>query len=118
MKKIILISLILLNGCALQIGQYDSNEYMLVNQIRTKAQLQQCTKKNVDDLYFIGLQLKNYSQYLPDNEQVFNLTNDLFTIIDELNKRENFSIAFCQAKLNIIEVSAEKIQQVIGNKPR
>jgi PBP1b-binding outer membrane lipoprotein LpoB len=118
MKKLILISLLLLNGCALWMAPYDNNEYALVNKVRTISQLGDCTKKNIDSMYFTALELKNYSEMLPRNDQTIALTKDLFTVVEEMKKRTDFSSVYCKAKLNIIEISAEKIQHAIGNKPR
>ena len=118
MKKLILMSLLLLNGCALWMAPYDNNEYALVNKVRTISQLGDCTKKNIDSMYFTALELKNYSEMLPKNDQTIVLTKDLFTVVEEMKNRTDFSNIYCKAKLNIIEISAEKIQHVIGNKPR
>jgi PBP1b-binding outer membrane lipoprotein LpoB len=118
MKKLILISLLLLNGCALLMAPYDNNEYALVNKIRTTSQLGECTKTNIDSMYFTALELKNYSELLPKNDQTIVLTKDLFTLLDEMHQRKDFGDVYCKAKLNIIEISSEKIQRVIGNKPR
>jgi hypothetical protein len=124
MKKLIIsCSFVLLSGCSmlqdLWVANYDTNEYLLVNKIRTIAQLKKCDEFSVNMLYSSTLELKNFSQYLPRNRQSIELNNDLFKIVDELhNKPQPIGNVYCQAKLNIIEHSAERIQQVTGSKPR
>ena len=100
------------------IGPYDPNEYYLVTQIRTLAELNTCGRNTVELLYLDSAELKNYSQYLPNNEAEIKLTADLFRLIEELHNKENPSESYCKAKLNIIAKSAERIQQVTGSKPR
>lgn len=119
MKKLLYSLLIcLVTGCSLMIGPYDPNEYYLVTQIRTIAELNFCGHNTVEMLYLDGAELKNYSQYLPNNEAEIKLTTDLFRLIEELHNKENPGEAYCKAKLNIIAKSAERIQQVTGSKPR
>ena len=124
MKKILLVcAFFALTGCStlenLWVASYDTNEYLLVNKIRTISQLKKCDEFSVNILYSSTLELKNFSQYLPRNKQSIELNEDLFKIVDELhNKPQPISAVYCQAKLNIIERSAERIQQVTGSKPR
>jgi len=110
--------ILMLSGCSLMIGSFDPIEYSYVNRIRTQAQLVDCSKLNVYIMYTQTLELKNYSQYLPDNDQEIALVNDLYKLVDGLHKIDNPSPAYCKAKMNIIESSAESIQKVTGNKPR
>lgn len=118
MKKIILITAVLLSGCSLWMANYDSFEYSLVNKVRTQAIIGDCSSENVKNLYNTTLELKNFTQYIPRNDATINLANQLYTIVDELHKRENPSPAYCKAKLNTIAKSAEEIQRVVGSKPR
>jgi hypothetical protein len=123
MKKLFLLCATLLTGCSLMIGPYDANEYFLVTQIRTVAEAANCnnpifTANTFELLYVDAAELKNYSQYLPNNDAEIKLTSDLFRIVEELHNKENPSVAYCKAKLNIIAKSAERIQQVTGSKPR
>lgn len=123
MKKLIILCATLLAGCSLMIGKYDPNEYYLVTQIRTVAETANCnnpiyTANTFELLYIDATALKNYSQYLPNNEAEIKLTSDLFKMVEELHNKENPSVAYCKAKLNIISQSAERIQQVTGSKPR
>ena len=118
MKKIILISAVLLSGCSLWMANYDSSEYSLVNKVRTQAIVGDCSSENVKKLYDTTLELKNFAQYIPRNAATIGLANQLYVIVDELHKRENPSPAYCKAKLNTIAKSAEEIQRVVGSKPR
>jgi hypothetical protein len=123
MKKLIILCATLLTGCSLLIGPYDANEYFLITQIRTLAETVNCnnpihTSNTFELLYFDAAELKNYSQYLPNNDAEIKLTSDLFKIVEELYNKENSSPEYCKIKLNIIAKSAERIQQVTGSKPR
>lgn len=118
MKTLLLSSLLVLSGCSLWMAPYDTNEYKLVNQVRTIAQLEKCDKDSITNLYNTTLELKNFSEYLPRNDATIGMTSNLFKLVEDLNKRETISPVFCKLKLNSINKSAETIQQVIGNRPR
>lgn len=113
-----LLPVLMLSGCGLMIGNYDANEYAYVNHIRTLAQVSSCSKPEVTQLYISALTLKNYSEYLPSNDQEVSLVNDLYKLADQLYTFDSPSPAYCKAKMNIIEKTAERIQQVTGSKPR
>ena len=118
MKLLYTLPFCLVTGFALIIGKYDANEYAYVNQIRTTAQVSGCSKPEVTQMYINALLLKNYSQYLPDNEQEVQLINNLYQIVDQLYAFPNPSTTYCTAKMKIIEGAAERIQEVTGSKPR
>jgi len=124
MKKLILACVFFtLTGCSsieniIFTSHYDTNEYMLVNKIRTISQLGVCDTSSVNTLYNLSLELKNFSEYLPHNKPTFDMEQNLFKIVEELHKKENPSVVYCKAKLNIIGQSAETIQKVTGTKPR
>ena len=123
MKKLLLCCLLVLSGCATVTdivfpSKYDVNEYMLINKLRTISQFGTCDRFTVSMLYTTSLELKNYSQHLPRGEASYKMEQGLFTIVEELYKKENPSPVYYKAKLNIIEITAEKIQQVTGSKPR
>ena len=123
MKKLLLISFVtVLSGCStisnIFMAPYDTNEYKLVNQVRTIAEVQKCDPVSIDTLYNTALEAKNFSEYLPRNDKTISMMNDLYTLVDELHKKDNPSATYCKLKLNIIGKSAEDIQQVIGNRPR
>ena len=116
MKKSLLIVVALLSGCSLWMANYDTNEYSLVNKVRTIASTGDCSKR--EELYLTTLELKNFSQYIPRNQASIGLNDNLFTMVDDLHKKENPSAVFCKLKLENITKTAETIQQVTGSKPR
>ena len=124
MKRILCVAVlaISLSGCAainnIFMAPYDTNEYALVNRVRTFAELGQCDREHIIALRITALELKNFSEYLPRNSKTIEMNNSLYDLTDDLYKRENPSQAYCKAKLNIIAKSAERIQQVTGSKPR
>jgi hypothetical protein len=135
MKKI-LITLLLttsLSGCALfdayLMAKYDTNEYALVNDIKTKAEIaeQNCNNQalvvaQVNELYIKSLEFKNFTTHIPRNKDADNMSNKLLLLTkdtkDYFNKAEKISPIFCKAKLKQVVMSADTIQHVIGNKPR
>lgn len=126
MKKLLVILLFTqLSGCALwdvyNMSHFDNNEYALINKIRTISQsTKNCDEVTVKNLYFTTMELKNYSQYVNgNNKQSIEMSEGLLKLVTELYDREPPVPPFyCKAKLNIIEKSAERMQQVTGNKPQ
>lgn len=138
MKKLsIALLFITLTGCGsvTQISsymfpaKYDSNEYELVNRIRTIAELsmQSCddtslSKNNMNILHKETLEFKNYTQYQQRNQDTFNLASNLYSIADGniqlYNNNDNVSQPFCELSLTQINETAEAIQKVLGDKPR
>ena len=125
MKKILIFLFVLqLTGCAVwdiyNLSHFDTNEYALITKVRTIAQTaKKCDEYMVNNLYFVTIELKNFSQYLNGNNSGnIKLNEDLFKLVKELyEKPQPISDVYCKAKLNIIEHSAERIQQVTGSKP-
>ena len=134
MKKLLILPLVLiLNGCIIFdsyfMAKYDTTEYSLVNQIKTKAQIaeENCSNQilvvsQVNDLYISALEFKNFTVHIPRNEDATKLSDKLFTLTkdtkDYFNKTERISPIFCKAKLQQIEKSADTIQHALGSKPR
>ena len=134
MKKVFAISLVfMLNGCIVFdsyfMAKYDTTEYSLVNQVKTKAQVaeENCSNQvlvitQVNDLYITSLEFKNFTVSIPHNEDAVKLSDKLFTLTkdtrDYFNKAEKISPIFCKAKLQQIQKSADTIQRVLGSKPR
>jgi hypothetical protein len=129
MKKLLTILLVcIITGCAsvqeqvenIFSGGYDVNEYILITKVRTIAQTAKtCDIGTLSDLYFVTKELNNYSQYLPQNNQSIQLNQDLLKLVEELyEKQQPIGQVYCKAKLNIVEKSAERIQQVTGSKSR
>jgi hypothetical protein len=134
MKTLLIItSVLLLTGCntlnSFLVAKYDTNEYELINWIRTTAELSvetcdnnEVSKENFVTLYRGTLEFKNYTQYLRRNTDTHELANNLYQIVDQgvemYASSETVSPAFCELSLAQITESATTIQQVIGDKPR
>jgi len=134
MKKLIpLAFVVLLGGCTLFdayfMAKYDTNEYFIVNDIKTKAQIaeENCGNQllvivQVNDLYIKTLEFKNFTSHIPRNKDTDNMSTKLLTLTkdtkDYFNKTEKISPIFCKAKLQQIVKSADTIQHVLGSKPR
>lgn len=142
MKNIIIaLSFLLLSGCSViqplidrfSIAPFDANEYALVNKIRTIAiqTKPRCGIENiapfavldyVNDMHDTALLLKNYSQYLPKNEQTYKPVSVTYGMIDELKtryeKEKKVSKTYCELKIQSIIDASESIQQAIGKRPR
>lgn len=133
MKKLILaLAILSLNGCALYdayfMAKYDNNEYMLINRVRTQANLgaAKCGKPEVvaeiDSIYRTTIELKNYSQSIPHNEETTRMSAELSGIVkglyDRYQTKEPVSLMYCTTKFASIERNAVTIQNVIGKKPR
>ncbi len=133
MKKIILLAVIsLLQGCALYdayfMARFDNNEYLLINKIRTEANLgaAKCGKpevvEEVDRVWRTAVEFKNYTQSIPRNQEATKMASELAEIVKGLSERyhgkEPVSIMYCTTKFSSIERNAVNIQNVIGKKPR
>ena len=134
MKKLLaLIFVLSLSGCtvfdAYFMAKYDTNEYFLINDIKTKAQVaeENCSNQplvivQVNELYVKALEFKNFTTHIPRNKDADNMSTKLLTLTkdtkDYFNKAEKISPVFCKAKLQQVVKSAETIQHVIGSKPR
>jgi hypothetical protein len=134
MKKLIpLIFVVLLGGCtvfdAYFMSKYDNNEYFIVNDIKTKAQVAEENCGNhilvitqVNELYIKALEFKNFTTHIPRNKDADNMSTKLLTLTkdtrDYFNKAEKISPIFCKAKLQQVVKSADTIQHVLGSKPR
>ena len=134
MKKLLpLVFVLSLSGCTLFdayfMAKYDTNEYFLINDIKTKAQVaeENCGNQllvitQVNELYVKALEFKNFTAHIPRNKDTDNMSTKLLTLTkdtkDYFNKAEKISPIFCKAKLQQIEKSADTIQHVLGSKPR
>ena len=111
------------------VAKYDTNEYELINWIRTTAELSvetcdnnEVSKENFVTLYRSSLEFKNFTQYLRRNQDTHELSNDLYQLVDQgvelYATNDQVSQAFCELSLEQIIASATTIQQVLGDKPR
>ena len=130
-KLLLLLAISSLNGCALYdayfMAKFDPNEYQLVTNIRTEAQLADCTNRDkmaqtANNIYKKAAELRNYTQYIPRNEDSYNMSVKLLNESKSLNERyestEKISEAYCRNKIKIVERSANEIQHAFGSKPR
>ncbi len=134
MKKIILGLFILnLSGCALVdayfMAKYDTNEYRLINSVKTKAQTAQETcnntelsKNKINDIYDTAVEFRNFTFHIPRNEEATNMAGKLVALVgeskDHYTKNQKVSEFYCKQKLQQIVRSADTIQGPIGAKPR
>lgn len=133
MKRLILVlALSLLSSCALvdayRMARFDNNEYMLINTVRTQANLgaRKCgtpeVVAEVDAIWAKTVELRNYSESIPRNQETVRMTQELSEIVKGLSDRyhgtESVSLNYCTLKFGNIEKSATIIQNVVGDKPR
>ena len=132
MKRLILITLLLLNGCALvdayRMTKYDPNEYRMITEIRYSAQQAktQCNNTTLSQNNSINLSTQThifvlYSEHVPSNDRVIAAANELDAIAQGLSNqytKATVSTAFCRIKFENIETSADYMQKVIGARPR
>jgi hypothetical protein len=134
MKKLLIVLFTFsLSGCALFdayfMAKYDTTEYALVNEIKTKAQVaeENCSNQllvtsQVNELYIKSLEFKNFTLHIPRNKDADNMSTKLLTLTKDtkeyFNKAEKISPIFCKAKLQQVIKSADTIQHVLGSKPR
>ena len=124
---------VFLPGCALWdayfMANYDNIEYALTNKVRTLSELsvEECkdqdkSKSNFDGLYFVSVELRNFTQHIPDNVDANKLANNLVELSKQgremYAKNTCVSEAFCKLKLQQINRTSEMAQKVIGAKPR
>jgi hypothetical protein len=134
MKNVLIIAIaLLLTGCntfnSFLVAKYDTNEYELINWIRTTAELSvetcsnnEVSKQNFVTLYRGSLEFKNFTQYLKRNSDTYELATNLYQLVDQsvdmYATNETVSQVFCELSLDQIVTSAETIQKVLGDKPR
>lgn len=133
MKRLLLVCAIFaLSGCtvfdAYFMAKYDTNEYALINDIKTKAQVaeENCANNllvttQVNELYIKSLEFKNFAAHIPRNEDSVKLSNKLLILTKDTKEQFNKSAVstfYCKAKLEQIVKSADTMQQAIGKKPR
>jgi hypothetical protein len=130
MKKIALTLLVMaLSGCtvfdAYFMAHYDNQEYYLINKIRTKAQVAQRScdtpvtlKSEIKEIVNTSLEFKNFTQYIPRNPEAFKMAGQMVELSEQIKFDDKTSPIFCKMKLQQVERNAEKIQTVLGSKPR
>ena len=110
-------------------AKYDSNEYEMVNWIRTSAELavdscdnDDVSRQNIVNMYRAALEFKNFTQHQRRNQKTHELATDLYQIVDNslslYADSDQVSVVFCEMSFDQITTTAEAIQKVIGGKPR
>jgi hypothetical protein len=130
MKKIILSCLLTLSlsGCvvydAFFMAKYDNNEYGLITRIKTLAETAECSDKDniaesAKQIWIYSVELKNFTQYIPRNEQANDMATKLAEVTKGLhNKHGEMSNVYCEEKLKVITKTSDVIQKALGSKPR
>lgn len=131
MRKIILLCAVyLLAGCSiLNMARYNPNEHILINNIRTIAEVseEKCTDKTKmvllsSDLHFKALELYNFNSLVPENNESIAMSKSLLDISKGLSERyqkeAEVSAEYCKIKLKTIHDSAKAIEYVIVRKPK
>lgn len=134
MKKILLVIMAgMLSGCALVdaylMTKYDPNEYLIIAEIRTQAEANKTTCNDSDASKINAQMLEQrtqlmitYSEHIPRNDNVTKAAVELHAmalgLYDQYRKTPEVSKAFCQIKFDTIARSADKMQKIIGSKPR
>lgn len=130
MKKIALVVLMsLLTGCAVIdayfMASFDNQEYALINKIRTKAQIAQksCDKPidanpQIVEIVNTSIEFRNFTQHIPRNPEAQKMAKQMVELSEQLKFDDKTSTVFCKMKLQQVERNADKIQQVLGSKPR
>jgi len=131
-KLLAILAVLLLTNCALidavRMARFDNNEYMLINTVRTQANLgaRKCGTPEVvvevDTIWAKTVELRNYSESIPHNQETVIMTQELAEVVKGLSVRyhgsDPVSLNYCTVKFSNIEQSAVIIQNVVGAKPR
>jgi hypothetical protein len=134
MKKILIVLFAFsLSGCALFdayfMAKYDTTEYALVNDIKTKAQVAEENCGNhilvvtqVNELYIKSLEFKNFTLHIPRNKDAQAMSEKLLKLTTDTKeyyqKNEKVSDIFCKSRYQQIARAADTIQATLGSKPR
>jgi hypothetical protein len=132
-KLLLLLSVVMLSGCsvldAYLLTHYDPNEYQLITSIRADAQHFKATCSDTELSKTNSVKLAKdtqlfalYSEYVPRNNDVISASKSLHIIAqglaDQYQKGNRVSPAFCKVKFESVETSADKMQKIIGARPR
>ena len=132
MKQLIVLTALLLNGCAVYdaytLTHYDPNEYRIITEIRADAQQYKArcndpmaSKINATNLAEKTHMFALYSEHVPKNKDVIAASTELDAIAQGLADqyaKTTVSVGFCNIKFNNVETSADYMQKIIGARPR
>jgi len=131
--KTIFASLILasfLSGCSiLSMSKYDTNEYLVVTEIRTLSSIaksncndQVATKNAVNAIFYKTLLFKNFTEKLEYNQDTIKAATGVYDIVkgmkDRYDNETEISEAYCNLKMTAIESTSAAIQHGLSRKPR
>jgi len=130
MRYSIIAALLYLTGCSSYfLANYDTNEYALINDIRTTAELSKSHCKDVaymrnasEIILYKATAFKNFTSGFGHNEDSISAASNLLNIAKGLNEKYNSgvvpSIAYCESKVSSLEDTSKAIQTTIARKPR
>lgn len=138
MKKILLIiSVGLLSGCSTLntlydsyfLAKYDTNEYALINTVKTKSIIAQAdcsdrqkTIDNVNTIYEKSYEFRNFTFHIPRNKDAQAMSEKLLKLTTDTKeyyqKNDKVSDIFCKSRYQQIARAADAIQSTLGSKPR
>jgi hypothetical protein len=133
MKILIIITTVVLNGCAVydafMMAPYDPNEYKLITEVRVDAEFyrSQCDNPllapvNAQTIAAKTNLFEKYQEMIPRNNNGYQAAKALNEITQGLStqytKSTSVSTVFCRLKYNTIEKSAESIQRTTAGRPR
>jgi hypothetical protein len=138
MKKLLLIlSVGLLSGCSTLtnlydsyfLAKYDTNEYALINTVKTKSIIAQAdcndrqkTIDNVNTIYEKSYEFRNFTFHIPRNKDAQAMSEKLLKLTTDTKeyyqKNEKVSDIFCKSRYQQIARAADTIQSTLGSKPR
>lgn len=128
MRKLLIVFALMISGCSvLNMAKYNDTEHMLVNKIRTTAELAECENEydmivTSYNLYAQSIEFYNYNSVTPHNDETINMSKSLLEISKGLKDRyqsgEKVNAEYCKIKLKTISDSAKAIQYSIVRKPK
>lgn len=129
MIRVCLIALALTGCSILNMAKYNDSEHLLVNKIRTVAELSQdeCGSKEKmasksQEIYSLTVEAYNYESLTPYNEESINMTKSLVNVskglVDRYKSGDDVSEEYCKIKLKTIHDSAKAIQYSVVRKPK
>jgi hypothetical protein len=110
-------------------AKYDTNEYALVNAVKTKSIIAQAdcndrqkTVDNVKKIYEKSYEFRNFAFHIPRNKDAQAMSEKLLKLTTDTKeyyqKNEKVSDIFCKSRYQQIARAADTIQSTLGSKPR
>lgn len=123
----VLTSTLILSACALFPSKFDTNEQAKLTDIILLSQddsvcVQPSINVVVNDIDKTAQWLKIYSEHLPNNEKLTDMTKNLSDITKDFRasylKDKPPSHFYCRSKMKIINEASKKMLDVSGRRPR